>query len=235
MLDLIGAIAGLAAVAINLVAIASVLPLSLAQRIALAAGVGAWVGLSTGLAAAGQFSSLTGPPVPLVGVLFAAPLIAFAAAWAGSAGLRRMLLAIPMPLLIGLNSIRMLGALFLILAAVGRLSGPFPVSAGWGDVITGALALPVALIAARGSLRLGGLIGLWNLFGIADLVAAMTLGVISANGSPLQLIFAGAGSEAMQHLPFALVPTVLVPFFLMTHAVIAAQLAARRRPALAPA
>ena len=56
------------------------------------------------------------------------------------------------------------------------------------------------------------------------LVAAVGLGITSALGSPPQLIHAGVGSEAMQYLPFCLIPTVLVPFYLITHALIAAQL-----------
>jgi len=65
-----------------------------------------------------------------------------------------------------------------------RLSRPFPYSAGLGDIITGTL----------------------------DLVVAVALGLMSAAGSPLQVIHAGVGSEAMQYLPYCLVPTVLVPF-----------------------
>ena len=41
--------------------------------------------------------------------------------------------------------------IFLVLEAAGRLSGPFPYSAGRGDVITGALALPAIWLAARPS------------------------------------------------------------------------------------
>jgi len=122
-----------------------------------------------------------------------------------------------------------LGALFLILAAVGRLHGPFPYSAGWGDVITGTLAIPVAFLAIRASQRADLLIAAWNVFGTLDLFAAVGLGLTSAQGSPLQFLHVGVGSEAMQYLPFALVPTVLVPFFLITHGVVAAQLLARRR------
>jgi hypothetical protein len=44
----------------------------------------------------------------------------------------------------------------------------------------------------------------------------------------LQLIHAGVGSEAMQQLPFCLVPTVLVPFYLITHGIIFAQLTGHR-------
>ena len=67
-----------------------------------------------------------------------------------------------------------------------------------------------------------------NLFGIADLVLAIALGVTSAEGSPLQVFHTAPGSEAMQQLPWSFVPTVLVPLWLILHAIIWAQL--RRQP-----
>ena len=229
MLNMVGAVIGMTGIMINVVAMASVLRLTLTQRLILAGGAGAWVGLATGLADAGALASSPEQPVPLVGVLFAAPLVAAAIFWVLVPSFREALLAIPTPLLIGLNTLRVFGALFLILAAVGRLSGPFPYSAGWGDVITGVTAVPVAFLAIRASQRGNLLITAWNAFGALDLLAAVGLGLTSAQGSPLQLLHVGVGSEAMQYLPFALVPTVLVPFFLITHGVIAAQLLARRR------
>jgi hypothetical protein len=72
------------------------------------------------------------------------------------------------------------------------------------------------------------LIAAWNTFGMVDLIVAVALGLISRNGSPLQLIHAGVGSAAMQTLPWAFVPTVLVPFFLIDHGIIFAHLGARR-------
>ncbi len=50
-----------------------------------------------------------------------------------------------------------------------------------------------------------------------------------ADNSPLQILHVGVGAEAMQSLPFSLVPTVLAPFYPIAHAVVAAQLAARRK------
>jgi hypothetical protein len=140
-----------------------------------------------------------------------------------------------MQLLIGVNAMRMLGAMFLLLTAAGRLSGPFPWSAGFGDIITGALAIPLAMRVARSGQLPTRAIARWNMFGILDLVVAVGLGITSAAGSPLQLIHAGVGSQAMQQLPFCLVPTVLVPFYLITHGIIAAQLRAARASALRPA
>ena len=231
MLDLIGAIVGMMAVTVNLVALTTTLPGSLARRLSLAAIAGGWVGLASGLGAAGKLAFSPDHPLPLVGVLFATPLLIVAALALKSPRIRATLLAIPMPLLIGLNALRVLGVLFLLLAAAGRLSGPFPFSAGLGDIITGALAIPLALSVARSEkLPVRGVV-LWNIFGTLDLIAAVTLGITSAAGSPLQLIHAGVGSEAMQYLPYCLVPTVLVPFYLITHAIIAAQLHTRQTTA----
>jgi hypothetical protein len=112
------------------------------------------------------------------------------------------------------------------LADAGRLGGLFPQSAGWGDILVGALAIPVALLATRrpaSDLR----ILAWNALGALDLVTAVTLGVVSANGSPLQLIHAGAGSAAIQTLPWSLIPTVLVPLFLIGHGIVFAQARSR--------
>jgi hypothetical protein len=226
MLNLIGAIAGMMAIMINALAIADALKLSLRQRVLLGALAGAWVGLASGLGAAGALAFSPDQKVPLIGVLVAGPLLLAFGLWLGVPRFRAAILAIPMPVLIGLNASRVLGVLFLFLLAAGRLSGPFPWSAALGDMITGAFALRVARLAMAGPERARNAIAWWNLFGAADLVAAITLGIASAQGSPLHLIDAGVGSEAMQHLPFSLVPTVLVPFYLLTHAAVAAQLAA---------
>ncbi len=228
MLDLMESITGMAAIGVSLVAFTSAVPGTPARRLGLAAIAGAWVGLASGLGAAGQLSFSAGPPVPLIGVLFAVPLLVVGALALTSPRVRSALLAVPMPLLIGLNSFRVLGVFILLLAAAGRLSGPFPYLAGIGDIITGAVAIPLALSVFRSGQGRAAAIWSWNVFGTLDLLVAVALGITSAAGSPLQLIHAGAGSEAMQFLPFSLIPTVLVPFFLITHGIVAGQLAAPR-------
>lgn len=235
MLDLIGWIVVMSAVGINLVAITHALAGTPARRLAIAALAAGWVGLASALGAAGELTFSPGNPVPLIGALFMLALLAVGLPALGSRRAREALLAIPMALLIGLNSLRVLGVMFLLLAASGRLSGPFPYFAGIGDIITGAVALPLALRVARSG-RASSAVGRWNIFGTLDLVVAVGLGITSAAGSPLQLIHAGVGSEAIQYLPYSLIPTVLVPFYLMTHAIVAAQLAAARTaPAMSAA
>jgi len=225
MLNLVGSIVGMIAVAVNLVAFTHAVSGTLARRLALAGIGGAWVGLASGLGAAGELAFSPEHPLPLIGVLFAVPLLVVGVLALGWQSVRTALLAVPMPLLIGLNSLRVLGVLFLLLAASGQLSGPFPFSAGLGDMITGALAVPLALRVARSGRASSSAVRGWNIFGTLDLVAAVGLGLTSAAGGPLQLIHWGVGSAAMQYLPYCLVPTVLVPFYLITHAIIAAQLA----------
>ena len=66
----------------------------------------------------------------------------------------------------------------------GRLSGPFPQSAGWGDIISGVVAVPL-LWLARDPARHRVVLHLWNVFGMLDLVIAIVLGVVSAQGSAL--------------------------------------------------
>jgi len=158
---------------------------------------------------------------------FAIPIATVVALARFSPAVRAVLLAMPMPLVVGLNAIRILGIFFLVLAAAGRLGGPFPQSAGRGDIITGIFAIPLAWVAARGARNLHRLIGAWNTFGTLDLIVAVTLGTMSTNGSPLQIIYAGAGSDVVYSLPWSLIPTVLVPFFLIVHGIIFAQLRAR--------
>lgn len=223
MLDFIGTIVLVAAIIFSINALTGAMPISASQRLALSVGAGLWAGLAAALSGANLFlgSNPAGPPT--IGTMIVLPLVATAVAATISPPVRAALLGVPMPFLIGLNVWRVAGGFFLLLAAEGRLGGPFPTSAGWGDIITGALALPVAWLARRGQGR--ALVWGWNAFGMLDLVAALAFGIISANGSPLQIIHAGEGSEAVQMLPWSLIPTVWVPILLIVHAVVFAQLA----------
>ena len=229
-LDLAGSIVTMAVIAVDLVAVTQALSGSFARRLVIAAVGGGWVGLAVFLGASGRLAFSPNLPAPLIGVMFAVPLLTAAVlALTKSEKVRASLLGIPPQLLVGLNAMRILGVLFLMDFIAGSLSGPFPFFAGLGDMITGALAIPLALSIARSKEPSVRAIAGWNAFGTLDLVVAVGLGITSAAGSPLQLIHAGVGSQAMQYLPLSLVPTVLVPFYLLTHAVVAAQLRVRSR------
>lgn len=233
MLDLIGTIVLTAVIALSLTTLINTMPISPAVRLTIPAVVGAWIGLAAAVAAAGVFAD-TSPRFPAIGAFVAAPVAVVAGAAVLFPAVRSALLDIPLRTLVGLNVARVIGGFFLLLAWSGRLGGPFPQSAGWGDVITGVLAVAMMRLAAQGSATGDRAIWSWNALGAFDLFAAVALGVTSANGAPLQLIHAGAGSAAVQALPWALIPTVLVPFYLITHGIIFAQLRARRADAYSP-
>jgi hypothetical protein len=231
LLDFFGGVFLTAAMVVNVNALVSTLQISRSAKLLGAALVGLWIGTQVSLATAGAFGSDFALVFPLIGLMVALPVLAVAAGAWSSPGFREALMALPMPMLVGLNVSRVFGVFFLLLLAEGRMGGPFPFSAGWGDVITGLVALPLAILAAR---RLIGpnSIWVWNAFGALDLVAAIVLGTISFNGGLGQLLFTGPGSNAIQFLPWSMIPTVLVPFYLIVHGVIFAQL---RREARSPA
>ena len=220
MLNFVGALALGATIAMVLVGVASTALTSLRSRLGLAAIAGAWVAVVAGITGAGALN------MPSFGALFAAPILVIALLCIAVPAARSAILAIPAPLIIALNTERVLGVLFLALLSVGRLGGPFPWFAGIGDIVTGIVALSIARIAARGSL-LDRRVLAWNAFGALDLIVAVVLGVTSLPGSPVRLIHAGVGSAALVTLPWALIPLFLVPLYLIGHGVVFVQ--ARRQ------
>jgi hypothetical protein len=220
MLDFIGMVITAAAMVLFVNTLTTFMDVSRVAKITLAAVIGVWIGLAAAAGAAGWLK--ISRPVPVVGLFVVVPLLATALATAWPAA-RPAMLSIPTAAMVALNVVRVFAVLFLMLAAEGRLSGPFPYSAAWGDIITGVVAVPVLWLLKDGVERHTAAIAAWNLFGTADLVLAIAFGITSSEGSPLQL-FPGPGSEAMQYPPWSFVPTVLVPLWLILHAIIAMQL-----------
>ena len=231
-LDLIGYAILTGAIFINAFVFVSALPVSPSVRIGLVATAGVWTGLQLALYAAGAFQAEITTRAPLVGAMVALPPIVAAIAAAASPGVRAALLGVPLHVLIGLNVMRVFGGFFVLLAMVERLSGPFPYFAGYGDVVTGLIAVPLALRAARRVAAPGAVLA-WNTLGALDLINAVTLGTLSSNGFAFQVFTGGPGSAAVQHMPWLLIPAVLVPFYLITHGIVYAQLRQARPVAAA--
>jgi hypothetical protein len=222
MLDFFGTIVIAALMVVVVNALVTYLEIGRSAKLTLAGITGLWIGLAGAASASGWLT--ISKPFPVIGIFVVTPLVtaAIATAWPG---VRAALLGLPTRLMIGLNFGRAFAVLFLLLGMQGRLAGPFPFFAGWGDIITGVFAVP--LLFAAVDEKHTGAITAWNLFGAADLMLAIFLGMTSAEGSPAQLFYSSPGSGAMQHLPWSFVPTVLVPFYLIMHATIWAQLRAR--------
>lgn len=229
MLDIIGAVAIGALLATIPVVITDLTSISRRTRLLVVSGFALWSGAIIAVAAAGGFEVRLAGPVPGIAYPLIFSLVVGIAAWLQSPRLREIVLRIPLSTLIAVNVARVIGVFFVILYAVGRLPAAFAQSAGFGDIIVGVLALPLA-IAASSDTAPGSLIAAWNALGIADLIIALSLGVLSAAGSPFRVFTAGPDSGAtVGALPWAIIPTLLVPLYLLIHFGIAAKLRAARR------
>lgn len=175
----------------------------------------AWFGVVATLGATKALYYKGGLGAPGLGLAVMLPIVVVIARVLRSPSLRRGLDAIPLHVLIGVHAIRVLGVTFLILYGAGRLPAPFAPLAGWGDVLTGLAAAPIAWLAYR-QLVSRRTVLLWNTFGLLDLIVAIGLGAISAPGV-LRLMIADPGSEIMTLLPWLLIPGFIVPLLATTH------------------
>src|SRR5215831_6747741 len=118
---------------------------------------------------------------------------------------RRIVAAVPQHWLIGIQTFRILGSVFLVRYFAGGLPGLFALPAGIGDVATGLLAPFVAYAWYSGKPYARSLAIAWTLFGMADLVNAVVLGTLT-NG--------GAGGIGF---PVVLIPAYGVPRAFLIH------------------
>jgi hypothetical protein len=224
MIDIIGAIGGTAVYALIVGSLVGCSTLNPQQKLTLFGTAAIWGGLIVTIAAFGGFAPGSAGPIPLPVFAFA---VFLAMLWAAWSRFRNALIDLPMPMLIALNTARIGGILFLLLAAQGRLSDPFAASAGWGDIITGLLAIPIAFMARRTE-NFAAPLTLWNAFGALDLAVAISIGTLSAPGTPFRVFSEGPGTLAMTQLPWIMVAAMLVPLFLLIHLTIAMKLRSAR-------
>jgi hypothetical protein len=118
---------------------------------------------------------------------------------------RRIVAGVPQHWLIGIQTVRIFGGVFLIRYVEGQLPGVFAIPAGVGDVLTGVLAPFVAYWWFTGKPYARGAAIAWNIFGMADLVNAVTIGILTG----------GAGGGIV--FPLVLIPVYAVPRALLLH------------------
>jgi hypothetical protein len=126
-----------------------------------------------------------------------------------------MLRAFPMHWLIGIQVFRVLGVVFLLRYVQGTLPGVFAIPAGIGDFVTGITAPFVAYWYYKQKPWSRGIAIAWNIFGLADLVNALVIGILY---SPALRIIAASGPPAQLVFPLVLIPTVAVPRAILLHA-----------------
>ena len=230
-LDFIGGVILIAAVVVNIGVFANALGISQSARIGLVAAGGVWTGLQLSLYAAGAYQSPVVQTFPLVGPMVVLPPSSSALPPAFGR-VRATLLAVPTELLIGLNAMRVFGGPSSVLGRGRPAQRAVPLLRRLGRRHCRAGGDP-ARHARRPRLGRPGAIFGWNVFAALDLVAAVTLGTLSSEGFVDADVHRRPGSTAVQHMPWLLIPTVLVPFYLITHGIIFAQLRQRRVAAVA--
>ncbi|MBC8077973.1 MAG: hypothetical protein H7Y32_17985 [Chloroflexales bacterium] len=164
--------------------------------------VAAWGFLVTALAMSGLLARL---PTPLLPLPIAVALGALLAAYALVPAVRAYAQRLDMRTLTLFNVWRIPAALaFFAYGAQGLLPPSFVRNAGWGDLIAGAAAVPVALwLLPRPHWRRRSLVG-FHLFSFADFVVAVGTGfTFSVLGDPLM--------ATLKTFPMALIPLFGVP------------------------
>jgi hypothetical protein len=146
---------------------------------------------------------------------------------ARSPALSRVVASIPLSALVGVQVYRTLGAVFLVLWWAGRIPGEFALPAGIGDVLVGLAAVGVAGAMASGAAGARRLAGIWNTLGAADLVVAVTMGVLTSPGQ-FQMFALEAPNRLVADFPLALVPLYAVPVSFILHALVWQRLRAER-------
>ncbi|MGO8916612.1 MAG: hypothetical protein ACLQJR_11965 [Stellaceae bacterium] len=187
-----------------------------AGRLRAAAILAAWFLIVVALGATGALDNQTGLGAPGLGVAVVVPTAVLCLAFLRIAPARAAMSAMPLPALIAVHGLRVLGVSFVLLYSMQRLPAPFAPVAGWGDIFVGATAGPVAWIALRAAGRARGLVLAWNVIGLLDLVAAIGLGATSSPG-PLRLFMDPPGSPIMTTLPWIIIPCFLVPSLAALH------------------
>ena len=186
-----------------------------------------WLAVAAVLASMGIFRAGLDRPIPFIAFGIGIPIIVGAALIRTSASTRTILAAVPQHLLVGVQCYRGLGVIFLVLHGVGLLPGQFAIPAGFGDVLTALLALPVAALYAAGFKHRNLLVVLWNIFGLVDLVIAVTTGFLTSP-TPLQMLAFDQPNNLVGLFPLVMIPIYGVPLSIVFHIASLTKLARER-------
>ena len=177
-----------------------------------------WFALSLGTVLLGVFAGEGIRPALLVILYVFLPLCLFGVVYANSAPFRGTVLSLDMRLVVLVQTLRVIGGVFLVYYAYGLLPGLFAFPAGLGDVAIGATAPFVAAVVLSKQPFPRRAFVLWNLLGILDLVCAVSLGILTSSSS-LGLLASGITIQPLLSFPLGLIPAYGVPLTLVLHVV----------------
>jgi len=177
------------------------------------------------LAARGVFTPAPNMPPVAQGGMIVAPIVLLVAAaltsLMRSEAIAAAIDAAPLWWLVTYQGYRVTGLIFVKLGADGFLPGFFALPAGIGDMLTGVLAMGAAIALWRKSPWAQTFAYGVNIFGVADLVNAITMALLS-------IVWSDAASPLLMY-PLPIVPTFGVPLAFIVHALSLWQLHRRAR------
>jgi hypothetical protein len=183
-----------------------------------------WLALIWNLALGGVFQPLPGViRLPRLPIAIFAPVIIGLFILLRSKLIGALLDATPAHWLIALQAYRIFGGIFIVNWVHGAAPGVFAWPAGIGDMLTGMMALPVALLLASGAERGRSVAMAWNIFGLFDFAVAISMGTLSSPG-PFQLFGFDIPASQAGTYPTVMIPAFAVPSSILLHALSIRQL-----------
>jgi len=172
------------------------------------------------------------PPLALLTAIVVPPAL-FILVYRVSTEFQRFVLGLDLRLLTAVQSWRVLGGTFLFLYAFNLRPALFAFSAGLGDVAVGVAAVFVLHAIVNGHPNWRRRVLLLNLGGLLDFVGAVATGVLTSNSS-LGLFAPATPMPSMGMMPLSLIPSFMVPLWIIIHCASLLQLRQARGEPISP-
>ena len=186
-----------------------------------------WLPVMIWLAMNDVFAVAAATLTPVLPLAIIGPPLTLLAALAASPALRRIANGLSQEWLIGIQTLRVMGGVFVLLLADGAIPWEFALPAGFGDVAVGLLAMFTLSRLRSGAASARAWVRRTNIAGLTDFAIAVATGLLSAPGVA-QLLAVDRPNELINLYPLVLIPVFAVPVFIAAHILSIRQYRARR-------
>lgn len=157
------------------------------------------------------------PPVTL-GIFLLVPILGFTLAYTTSPRMRHALDSIPLWLITIAHIWRFVGLGFVIGAMMHKLPPQFGYPEGLGDIVAAIFCVPLAQALRKNirSSRLRAAFLAWNVYGLIDLLSAISIGILYSPSS-FGVLRTNISTKLMTTFPMNMIPAFFVPLFILFH------------------
>jgi len=176
-----------------------------------------WFLIALRIGLRGGFSSRPGLPPIALGLAVLVPIAIYSLVYADRGWFWKYCQSFDLRVLTALHLWRFVGIDFIVNWWNGKLPAGFSLPAGGGDIVVALTVVPLFYALGRNARSAKRWFIAWNIFGLADLVVAIAMGILHS-GSPIGIL-AGNGPTTvlMSQFPRSLIPTFFVPLFMLLH------------------